>query len=83
MDVERRIDNNSARAVFMMQVQVEKKDGNVIYTHEAEGEHEESNTQGYSEQTEERLANLATQDCVQRLFGDPGFINALSEANES
>jgi uncharacterized lipoprotein YajG len=83
MDVERRVDNNSARAVFTMQVQVEKEDGKVIYTHEAEGEHDESKIEGYSEQTAERVSNLAIRDCVQRLFADPGFINALSEAHNS
>jgi len=83
MDVERQIDKKSARAVFVMTVRIEKRDGTVIYTHEVEGDHDESNIEDYSVQMENRLVNLALQDSVKRLFDDPEFINALSEAHKS
>lgn len=83
VNVERQIDKNSVRAVFVMTVRIEKRHGNVIYTREVEGDHDENNMQDYSTQTEKRLANMALQDCVKRLFDDPEFINALSEAHKS
>ena len=86
MDSERRIGwfyENSARTVFMMQVQVARKNGKIIYTHEAVGERGESYIEAhYSVGAAERVTNLAIQDCIQRLFTDPKFIDALLNANK-
>jgi uncharacterized lipoprotein YajG len=83
IDLERQIDNSSARAVFVMTVRIEKSDGTVIYTREVEGDHDESHIEDYSVQTEDRLVKLALEDSVKRLFDDPEFNNALSEAHKS
>jgi hypothetical protein len=83
LNVERRTDSNSAHASFEMQVRLERRDGKVIYTHDADGVYDESKVKDFSEKTAEHVADLAAQDCVQRLFADPQFTAALSVAHDS
>jgi uncharacterized lipoprotein YajG len=86
MDAERRIGwfyGNSGRTVFMMQVRVARKNGSVIYTQEAVGERGQSDIEDSdSVGTAERETNLAIQDCIQRLFADPKFIDALLNSDK-
>ena len=81
VDVARQ--NESAHASFEMQVRLERRDGKVIYRHDADGVYDESNGKDKSEKSAERVADLAMKDCVQRLFADPEFIRALSVAHDS
>ena len=86
LEVERRtgwIYENRAHALWMMQVRVMRKNGTVIYTHEAAGEAgDPSIAADHSVGSAERVTNLALQDCIQRLFADPQFINALLNAGK-
>ena len=86
LEVERRtgwIYANSAHAMWMMQVRVMRKNGTVIYTHEAAGEGSVTSIAAdHSVGSAERVTNLALQDCIQRLFADPKFIDALLKAGK-
>jgi uncharacterized lipoprotein YajG len=86
LEVERRtgwIYENRAHALWMMQVRVMRKNGTVIYTHEAAGEGGDTSiTADHSVGSAERVTNLALQDCIQRLFADPKFIDALLKAGK-
>lgn len=72
----------SARAFFIMAVAIEKTDGNVIFRHEVKGEYDENDMKDLSADAAERVANLAIQDCVQQLFADPEFDDALEKAHQ-
>ncbi|MGB8412434.1 MAG: YajG family lipoprotein [Candidatus Binatus sp.] len=86
LDVERRIGwvyKNNTHAMLMMQVEVMRKDGKVIYAHEAVGERGDTYIDAdHSVGSAERVMNLAVEDCIQRLFADPKFIDALLKASK-
>jgi hypothetical protein len=86
LDVERRRGwfwENRAHAFLTMQVRVMKKDGAVIYAHEAAGEDGDSDiADDRSVGAAERVMNLALRNCIQRLFADPKFIEALLKASK-
>lgn len=69
--------------MLMMQVEVMRKDGKVIYAHEAVGERGDTYIDAdHSVGSAERVMNLAVEDCIQRLFADPKFIDALLKASK-
>ena len=86
LEVERRtgwIFENSAHALWMMQVRVVRKSGTVLYTREAAGEGGDAHiAAALSVGSAERVTNLALQDCIQRLFADPKFIDTLLQAGK-
>jgi uncharacterized lipoprotein YajG len=86
VDAERRIGwfyGNSGRTVILMTVKVAQKGGRIVYSHYTAGERGLSDIDfSSSVGTAERETNLALQDCIQHLFADPKFIDALLKADK-